>query len=65
MDFTAELATPEEAARLWEANRTALPTSPSATRNMLELQKRLRNYDFSQLNFSGMDLQNDASVSLS
>ena len=58
MDFTAELATPEEAARLWEANRTALPTSPSATRNMLELQKRLRNYDFSQLNFSGMDLQN-------
>ena len=56
MDFTAELATPEEAARLWEANRTALPTSPSATRNMLELQKRLRNYDFSQLNFSGMDL---------
>ncbi len=58
MDFTAELATPEEAARLWEANRTALPTSPSATRNMLELQKRLRNYDFSQLNYSGMDLRN-------
>ena len=56
MDFAAELATPEEADRLWETNRTALPTSPSATRNMLELQKRLRDYDFSQLNFSGMDL---------
>ena len=57
MDFVAELTTPKEADSLWESNRTAQPTSPSATRNMLELQKRLRNYDFSQLNFSGMDLQ--------
>lgn len=58
MSFVAELISSEEANRLWEINRKLRPTNPIATRMMLELQKRIRNYDFSQLNFSGMDLRN-------
>lgn len=58
MNFVAELIDSEEADRLWEINRKSLPTNPIATRMMLELQKRIRNYDFSKLNFSGMDLRN-------
>lgn len=58
MNFVAELISSEEADRLWEVNRKFRSTNPIATRTMLELQKRIRNYDFSQLNFSGMDLRN-------
>lgn len=58
MNFVAELVNTEEADRLWEANRKTYPTNPIATRMMLELQKRIRNYDFSKLNFSEMDLRN-------
>ena len=58
MNFVAELISSEEADRLWEVNRKFRPTNPIATRMMLELQKRIRNYDFSELNFSGMDLRN-------
>lgn len=57
MNFLAELITTEEADRLWEINRVTVPTDPDSTRTMLELQKRIRNYDFSELNFSGMDLR--------
>lgn len=57
LNFVAELVTVEEANWLWEANRILQPTNPTATRMMLELQKRLCGYDFSHLNFSGMDLK--------
>ena len=57
MQFVADLISEDEANRLWEQNRTS-PQLEFATRNQLELQKRLRNYDFSELNFSGLDLCN-------
>ena len=55
LNFVAELASKEEADNLWERNRTASSTMDSTIINMLELQKRKRNYDFTELNFSGMD----------
>lgn len=57
LNFIADLLTVEEFNWLWEANRVLQPTNPTATRIMLELQKRLSGYDFSHLNFSGMDLR--------
>jgi WD40 repeat protein len=57
MQFVADLISEDEANRLWEQNRTNLQLE-EATRNQLELQKRLRNNDFSELNFSGLDLSN-------
>ena len=57
MNFVAELINSAEADWLWEVNRKLLPTDPVAIRVMLELQKRLKDYDFSQLDFSGMDLK--------
>ena len=57
MQFVADLIDEKEANRLWEQNRTSAQLEP-ATRNQLELQRRLRNNDFSELNFSGLDLSN-------
>ena len=56
--FVSELATQEEADRLWELNRKSEEHNDASTINMLELQRRKRNYDFSGLNFSGLDLRN-------
>lgn len=60
MSFVAELTTEKEkeADRLWEQNRSSESKSVVSTINMLELQKRTRDYDFSELNFSGLDLRN-------
>ena len=57
MQFVADLISEDEANRLWEQNRTS-PQLKTATRNQLELQRRLHNCDFSNLNFSGLDLRN-------
>ena len=57
LNAAGELIEDHVAQRLWEANRSHRPTNPVITKTMLELQKRLRNYDFSQLDFSGMDLR--------
>ena len=57
MNFIAELINLKEADRLWEANRKSNPTDVTATRMMLELHQRLKDYDFSKLDFSGMDLR--------
>ncbi len=60
LNFLADLLTPESfiAEKLWQANRTLQPTARDATINLLELYKRYRNFDFSELNFSSMDLHN-------
>ena len=55
MQFVTDLINEEEANRLWEQNRTS-PQLESATRNQLELQRRLHSCNFSKLNFSGLDL---------
>lgn len=57
LNFVAELILQEDAELLWETNRVMRPTSVQATRTMLELQKRLKDYDFTKLNFSDMDLR--------
>ena len=57
MEFVSELASQDEADMLWEKNRKNGKQCDAATINMLELQKRKRNYDFSALNFSGLNLQ--------
>lgn len=57
MGFVDDLASEDEADILWEQNRTSKKKIDTATLNMLELQKRKRNYDFSGLDFSGMDLR--------
>ena len=57
MQFVVDLISDEEASKLWEQNRKTKPAD-TATRNQLELQKRLHNCDFSNLNFSGIDLRN-------
>ena len=57
MDFVSELASQDEADFLWEKNRKTEMQRDAATINMLELQKRKRDYDFSALNFSGLNLQ--------
>ena len=57
MQFVAELSTKEEADMVWEKNRKMKPSINAATINMLELQCRKRKYDFSELDFSGMDLR--------
>ena len=60
MSFVAELNTEEgeEADRLWEKNRCSEKKSDISIINMLELQRRTRDYDFSELNFSGLNLSN-------
>ena len=55
MNFVSELITKAEALHVWELNRKSAFLK-TAMLNQLELQKRLNNYDFSQLNFSGLDL---------
>lgn len=57
MNFIAELIPTTTADKLWEINRTAIPTNVMVTRTMLELQKRIKNYNFSKLNFSEIDLR--------
>lgn len=56
MEFAAELADPKDAECLWEFNRNTCPTDKTATLNMMELMGRLTGYDYSRLDFSGMDL---------
>ena len=56
MDYAAELMNEEEAKNLWEANRKARNTDRSATYAMLELQKRRKDKNALNLDFSGMDL---------
>ncbi len=58
MQFVDDLIGQEEAENLWERNRKSESHSDAATINMLELQKRKREYDFSELNFSGLDFRN-------
>ena len=55
MSFVTDLISPDEAGRLWEHNRKARKED-IATINMLELQKQIRCYNFSELNFCGLDL---------
>ena len=55
MQFVADLIGEEEANCSWEQNRTS-PQLESATRNQLELQRRLHKCDFSKLDFSAIDL---------
>jgi len=55
MQYVADLIDEKEANRLWEQNRTSAQLEP-ATRNQLELQRRLHDCDFSTLNFNGLDL---------
>ena len=57
MKYVTQIATKEDADRLWEQNRMR-QSGEEATINMLELQGRKRNYDFSGLDFSGLDLRN-------
>ncbi len=57
MQFVADLIDEKEANRLWEQNRTSAQLEP-ATRNQLELQRRLHDCDFSKLDFSNLDLSN-------
>lgn len=63
MDYIAELAEADVYIRrsldaLWEMNRKKHPTNVNMTYTLLEFQKRLLKYDFSQLNWSGMDISN-------
>ncbi len=63
MDYIAELAEADVYIRraldvLWEMNRKTHPTNVNMTYTLLEFQKRLLKYDFSQLNWSGMDISN-------
>ena len=58
MSFVADIASKEEADRVWEQNRRDPSKSDVATINMLELQKRKRKYNFSDLDFSDLDLCN-------
>lgn len=55
LDYAAELADADTAARLWEALRTLRPTDSAAVYTQLELQKRRG--DGRTLDFSGMDLR--------
>ncbi len=57
MNYVADLTTPGEADTLWERNLCLNPPDDTSTVNMLELQKRKRNYDFSELSFNGLDLR--------
>ncbi len=57
MNYVADLASQDEADTLWEKNRCLDSSNDASTVNMLELQKRKRNYDFSELSFSGLDLR--------
>lgn len=57
MEFVSELVSQDEADMLWEKNRKTEIQRDAATINMFELQKRKRDYDFSALNFSGLNLQ--------
>ena len=56
MSFVSLMATQEETDKLWEKNIYLKTHKDSATINLLELQARKRNYDFSSLNFSRLDL---------
>ena len=62
MNFVSELLKYESsenktAETLWDINRIS-STNVYAIRNMLELQSRLKENDFSQINFSDLDLRN-------
>lgn len=59
MNFVAELLRPGDttAAALWNANRRLRPSIQAASFNLLELYKRSRDFDFSELNFSHLDLR--------
>lgn len=59
MNFVAELLRPGNtpATALWNANRRLRPPIQAASFNLLELYKRSCNLDFSELNFSYMDLR--------
>lgn len=59
MDFASELLQSWPAAmdKLWNANRSLRPPVRNATTNLLELYRRFRNFDFSELDFSFMDLR--------
>lgn len=59
MDFAAELLRPGDATAeaLWNANRRLRPPVQTAAINLLELYRRTRNFDFSELDFSHMDLR--------
>lgn len=59
MNFFVYLLKPQSPVpeKLWNANRALQPTQRSATINLLELYKRYRQCDFSELNFSHMDLR--------
>lgn len=56
LEFAAELADRKDADNLWETNRNIHPTDRTATLNMMELMGRLKGYDYSELDFSSMDL---------
>lgn len=56
LEFIAELADRKDVDNLWETNRNTNPTDKTATLNMMELMGRLMRYDYSRLDFSGMDL---------
>lgn len=58
MRFVVDLISEKEAARLWTQNRKSTPSIENATRNQLRLQGLLSNYDYSRLDFSGLDLRN-------
>lgn len=59
MNFTAELLWPRDTAAeaLWNANRRLRPPVQAASVNLLELYRRSRDFDFSGLDFSHMDLR--------
>ncbi len=57
LTFVVELITGEEANRLWEQNRCSKDYCDAAMINMFELQSRKRDYDFSALDFSRLDLR--------
>ena len=57
MHYVSDLITQEQADLLWEWNRLSIEQENVASMNMLELQNRKREGNFSLLNFSGMDLQ--------
>ncbi|MBR5175054.1 MAG: hypothetical protein IKW89_03875 [Bacteroidales bacterium] len=58
MQFVSQLASQDEADKLWEQNLKMGEHIDSATINMLELQNLLRKSDFSRLSFKGLDLRN-------
>ncbi len=56
MNFVADIIKQSDADLLWEINRLDGSRNSITTVTMLELQRRIRQYDFTSLVFSGIDL---------